>query len=94
MVDPVTLGPVRTLPQSPRSPASTAARTEAAPAQTASTAPSLPKLVGIATELAKQGPPVDYAKIAQVRQAIAQGKYSVDVESIAHSIVGYYRADK
>lgn len=93
MVDPVTMGPVRTLPQSSRPAASKADGPRTATPAPSPTA-SLPKLVSIAAELAEQGPPVDYAKIAQVRQAIAKGEYSVDVQSIAHALVGYYRADK
>ncbi|MBK7283540.1 MAG: flagellar biosynthesis anti-sigma factor FlgM [Sphingomonadales bacterium] len=47
--------------------------------------------MNLATELAKAGPPVDFAKIALVRQAIAQGAYSVDVDRIAHAMVGFFR---
>lgn len=95
MVDPVTLGPVRTLPQAPRpSTTKASAQGSATPAPTPSAMANLPKLVSLAGQLAEQGPPIDYAKIAQVRQAIAQGEYTVDLESIAHSIVGYYRTGK
>jgi negative regulator of flagellin synthesis FlgM len=55
------------------------------------TGQSLPKLVNLATELSKAGPPVDFVKIALVRQAIAQGEYSVDVDRIAHAMVGFFR---
>lgn len=91
MVDPVNLGPVRSLPQSPRT---STAKAEARPSvsvQAEPTAPSLPKLIGLAADLAKQGPPVDYARIAQIRQAIAKGEYSVDADRIAHAMIGYYR---
>jgi negative regulator of flagellin synthesis FlgM len=46
----------------------------------------------MAAELAQQGPPVDFARIAQLRQAIAQGSYAVDVDSIAHAMIGFFRA--
>lgn len=55
-------------------------------------APSLPKLVGMAQELAKAGPPIDYAKIAQIRQAIAQGTYEIDPSAIASAMLAYGRA--
>jgi anti-sigma28 factor (negative regulator of flagellin synthesis) len=50
---------------------------------------SLPKLVSLAKELAEQGPPVDFAKIAQVRQAIALGSYRIDPDRIADAIVRF-----
>jgi negative regulator of flagellin synthesis FlgM len=50
---------------------------------------SLPKLVSLANELAEQGPPVDFAKIAQVRQAIALGTYRVSPEAIAEGIMRF-----
>ena len=56
------------------------------------TGTSLPKLVSMAADLAKAGPPVDHAKIAQLRQAIARGEYSTDADAIAHAMVGFFRA--
>jgi negative regulator of flagellin synthesis FlgM len=50
---------------------------------------SLPKLVSLASELAEQGPPVDFAKIAQVRQAIALGTYRVEPEKIAEGMLRF-----
>ena len=50
---------------------------------------SLPKLVSLANELAEQGPPVDFAKIAQVRQAIALGTYRVSPYAIAEGIMRF-----
>jgi flagellar biosynthesis anti-sigma factor FlgM len=55
--------------------------------------PSLPKLVSLAAELAKQGPPVDFAKIAQIRQAIASGTYVVDLEATSAAILAFDRAN-
>jgi flagellar biosynthesis anti-sigma factor FlgM len=51
----------------------------------------LPKLVLIARDLAKLGPPIDAVKIARVRQAIADGHYTVDPKKIADSMVNYYQ---
>ncbi|MEK6638122.1 MAG: flagellar biosynthesis anti-sigma factor FlgM [Pseudomonadota bacterium] len=50
---------------------------------------SLPKLLTLASELANQGPPVDFAKIAQVRQAIALGTYRVSPEQTADAIASF-----
>lgn len=56
-----------------------------APKTSAST--TLPKLVQLARELSDQGPPVDQAKIARVRQAIAEGNYHIDTDAIANAIL-------
>jgi negative regulator of flagellin synthesis FlgM len=50
---------------------------------------SLPKLVNLASALAEQGPPIDFAKIAQVRQAIALGTYRVEPEKIAEGMMRF-----
>jgi negative regulator of flagellin synthesis FlgM len=50
--------------------------------------PTIPRLVSLAGELVRQGPPYDYAKIAQIKAAIALGSYEVDVDRIAASILG------
>jgi negative regulator of flagellin synthesis FlgM len=50
---------------------------------------SLPKLVTLASTLVEQGPPVDFAKIAQVRQAIALGTYRVNPEAIAEGMMRF-----
>jgi negative regulator of flagellin synthesis FlgM len=92
MVDSVTLWPVRPVPKSLKDDGARATRSEAMSARTINTSASLPKLVNLAAELANVGPPVDYAKIAQVRQAIAQGDYLIDVDTIAHSMVGFFRS--
>lgn len=93
MVDPVTFGPVYPVKtQSAAGRADTAAKSGTAhvgstsPPATAA-APSLPKLVHLAAELASQGPPVDYARIAPIRQAIAMGAYRIDHEAIASALL-------
>ena len=91
MVDPVTLWPTRPVSRSVKDDGARAARTETMSARDIVTGQSLPKLVNLATELSKAGPPVDFVKIALVRQAIAQGDYSVDVDRIAHAMVGFFR---
>lgn len=49
---------------------------------------SLPQLVSLASELASSPPPLDYARIAQIRAAISTGSYRVDAESIAQALLG------
>jgi flagellar biosynthesis anti-sigma factor FlgM len=56
------------------------------PAQTA----SLPKLVQMASVLAQQGTPIDYAKIAQIRHAIANGDYKIDTSRIADAMLRFH----
>ncbi len=51
--------------------------------------PSLPKLVRLANDLAAQGPPVDFARIAEIRQAIALGTYRVDANRIAVAMLDF-----
>lgn len=69
---------------------STGARAQSPNASShAVTGKSLPKLIELARALTEQGPPVDYAKIAQIRQAIAQGEYHIDTEAIASAILRY-----
>ncbi len=50
---------------------------------------TLPKLLRMANDLAAMGPPVDAARIAEIRQAIATGNYPVNPESIADAILDF-----
>jgi flagellar biosynthesis anti-sigma factor FlgM len=50
---------------------------------------SLPKLIRLAGDLANQGPPVDYARISEIRQAIALGTYRVDPERISDAMLRF-----
>ena len=52
-----------------------------------SVSPSL--LSRMVHDLTEQGPPVDFAKIAQLRQAIATGRYHVDPRSVARAMIGF-----
>lgn len=40
-----------------------------------------------AAELAAAGPPVDTDKVAQVRAAIANGSYNLDIQAIANRMI-------
>lgn len=45
------------------------------------------RLTILARELAKQEPPVDHARIAQLRQAIASGGYRPEARAIADAML-------
>lgn len=72
--------------------ATAATPTQQAPKAPAAPSPSLSRLVSLANELSSAPAPVDYAKIAQVRRAIADGSYQLDPDALAKSIVAYVSA--
>ncbi len=49
----------------------------------------LPQLLDLVAELAAAGPPVDHARIAQVRHAIADGRYPIDADAVAKAILNF-----
>ncbi len=50
-------------------------------------APSdIPRLVNMAAKIASEGPPIDYAKLAQIRTAIFRGNYPIDTRSVADAM--------
>jgi negative regulator of flagellin synthesis FlgM len=95
MVDPVRTGPIspvpahaggsgdvrRLTPQDFRKPA--------APPTSA----SVPRLLDLVADLAQAGPPVDYARIAQIRRAIADGSYKIDADAVAKALVAHATKD-
>jgi flagellar biosynthesis anti-sigma factor FlgM len=89
MVDPVSLNAVK--PVDSRSAhralqiSTTARASGIAPARSA----PLPKLLTLVSELEAQTAPVDHAKIAQIRQAIALGHYNPDPVQIAEAIMRF-----
>ncbi|RST31551.1 flagellar biosynthesis anti-sigma factor FlgM [Sphingomonas ginkgonis] len=68
-------------------PALTGHRPASAPADEL-TAKSLPQLVSLAKQVAQEGPPVDSAKIARIRDAISTGSYRADADAIAKALLG------
>lgn len=50
---------------------------------------TLPRLLDLVADLAHAGPPLDYARIAQVRRAIADGSYKIDADALAKAIVSF-----
>ena len=90
MVDIVSTGFVKAAPrQLPATISKDSVTTPSVAAVNVESIKSLPKLVSLANELAEQGPPVDFAKIAQVRQAIALGTYRVSPDAIAEGIMRF-----
>ena len=55
---------------------------------------SLSKLTAMARELTDAGPPVDHARIAQIRQAISLGSYRLDPSAIADAVLRHYDSIK
>jgi flagellar biosynthesis anti-sigma factor FlgM len=48
------------------------------------------QLTQLARELAEAGPPVDHAKIAQVRAMIANGGHRIDAAALADAMLRHY----
>jgi flagellar biosynthesis anti-sigma factor FlgM len=88
MVDPVSFHPVGRVQTKVDVPSPPVRFAKPEP-EVAAAAPSLSRLVNLAKELQQQGPPVDYVRIAQVRQAIAQRSYQIDAGAIAKAIVNF-----
>ncbi len=84
MVDPVTPAPPTRWPASVTA---ASGLTQIEPAAIQNLSPSLPRLVALADDLARQGPPIDYAKIAHIRQAIATGLYTIDFDATAAALL-------
>lgn len=99
MIDPVSTGPVS--PIAGRSAASvdarptraSAAAVDPAPAVSPQARPAVPQLLDIVADLTRAGPPVDFARVAQVRRAIADGSYSIDLDALAKAIVQFGHKD-
>jgi flagellar biosynthesis anti-sigma factor FlgM len=88
MVDPVSAGraAVRPLPPAPAKEGVTLPN----PANVnVDNIKSLPRLVNLASQLAEQGPPYDFVKIAAVRQAIALGTYRVSPDAVADGMLRF-----
>lgn len=63
----------------------------AAPARLAATdAMPVARLIGLAQELGDQGPPVDVTRVAALRAAIADGRYVIDSDAIAGSMLRFH----
>jgi negative regulator of flagellin synthesis FlgM len=69
-----------------------AAQPARAPAQLRSVPDSLPaaRLIRLASSLATQTPPVDVARVASLRSAIANGSYGVHPAIIASAMIDFH----
>ena len=96
MVDPISFGPLRPVEHRKTAAApiqsNAEIKTAAASFAPAQTSPKFPlsKLAALARELSDAGPPVDHARIAQIRQAISLGSYRIDPNAIADAVLRHY----
>lgn len=82
----VRMGAVRRI----ASDAATPARASAPVAAATDSAPAT-RLIGLATELAGDTAPVDGARVAELRSAIANGSYRVDARQVAQAMLDFHR---
>ncbi len=68
-----------------------AAARGAAPVPPAAELVPAARLIGLTQALADQAPPVDTARVASLRAAIADGSYSVDAGTTARAMIDHYR---
>jgi len=84
---PVRTGAVRRLAAGSAEAARPGAPVSAASGETASAT----RLLGLTQTLAEQGPPVDVARIAALRTAIAGGDYRVDAGALAQAMLAFHQ---
>ena len=100
MVDPISFWPLRPVEHRKTAPAPTQANAESKAAAASLAAEqaipkfSLSKLTAMARELSDAGPPVDHARIAQIRLAISLGSYRIDPNAIADAVLRHYDSMK
>ena len=92
MVDPISFGPLRSVEHRKTAAANPQSNSAAVVVKNEQTTPtfSLSKLTAMARELTDAGPPVDHARIAQIRQGISLGSYRIDPSAIADAMLLYY----
>lgn len=82
--------PVGSNPQPPISPINIRGDNSPVAAVTAPTAPSRESSVSSqlsSRDIVDQGPPIDTARIAQIRDAIAGGSYAIDTDKLAGKMI-------
>ena len=96
MVDPISFGPLRSVEHRKSVAAKPESNSAAVAMKTEQATPtfSLSKLTAMARELTDAGPPVDHARIAQIRQAISLGSYRLDPSAIADAVLRHYDSSK
>lgn len=63
------------------------------PARAAADAVPVARLIGLAQDLADQGPPVDVSRVAELRTAIAGGRYVIDSQAIANAMLTFHKGE-
>ena len=100
MVDPISFGPLRSVEHRKTAAAPTQPHAESkAAAGSLAAEQAIPKfslstLTALVRDLADAGPPIDHARIAQIRQAISLGSYRVDPNAIADAVLRHYDSAK
>lgn len=88
MTQPIAFRPHRAFEQITAAGAVTNGKAKSEPAHPAPV--PIARLTGLVRALASEGPPVDHARIAQIRQAIASGSYRPDAEAVADAMLHHY----
>jgi flagellar biosynthesis anti-sigma factor FlgM len=88
MVEPTALGLAKAIGR-PNTEARSKPASSSVSSGTIAQATSLPKLIQLANQLAEQAAPIDYAKIALVRQAVALGTYRTNPAEIADAMLRF-----
>lgn len=52
------------------------------------------RLLGMASQLAEQGPPVDMDRVATLKAALADGSYTADPDKIAGAMLSFFGKDR
>ncbi|MDZ3831861.1 MAG: flagellar biosynthesis anti-sigma factor FlgM [Sphingopyxis sp.] len=68
----------------------TAPMPSAAPVKAMAEAVPVSRLIGMASELADKGPPIDVSRVAALRSAIAGGHYAADPDKIASAMIRFH----
>ena len=88
MTQPVNFSPLRMMEAMARPSAPAAGMAERQESDASQVA--VAQLTNLVRALASGGPPVDHARIAQIRQAIATGSYSADAQEIADAMLRHF----
>ena len=59
-------------------------------AEAASESAPVARLIGMALQVADQGPPVDLERVASIKAAIADGSYQIDPQKTAASMLRFF----
>lgn len=88
MAEPVSFAPARAIGVAPKIGSGVGIERIIARRDTSLVGKALPVLVALATELGREMP-VDYAKVAEIRAAIASGSYRIDPDRTAAALIAF-----